>query len=146
MPRFSTFRPSSLLTIAIAIALLATGCSEIRKLTYPGDVTYIERSTITGAMRQMADAVTRLENAIRSAPSQDKIDRATVVSELRTLETLASTLHTEKGYSTDPVLDKHMSTFLDDVALAREQAEMQPPNYFLAGHIAGSCAACHKFR
>ena len=138
--------PSPWLTTIITAALLATGCSEVRKLTYPGDITYIDRSTITGAMRQMADAVSRLENTIRGASTPTAIDQQTVVNELRTLETLGASLHATRGYSTDPVLDKHMEAFLDDVSLAREQAEMRPPNYFLAGHIAGSCAACHKFR
>ncbi len=132
--------------IVAALLLLATGCSEVRKLTYPGDITYIDRTTITGAMRQMADAVTRLEKAIRSAPSPEAVDQKTVVGELQVLEKLASSLQTQKGYSTDPLLDKHMSAFIDDVTLAREQAQKQPPNYFLAGHIAGSCAACHRFR
>lgn len=146
MPRFSTCRHCRLLITATIIALVAVGCSEIRKLTYPGDITYIERSTVTGTMRQMADAVTRLESAIRDAKTPDAVDQDTVVRELRILEKLASPLHTDKGYTNDPVLDEHMSAFLDDVSLAREQAEMHPPNYFLAGHIAGSCAACHKFR
>ncbi len=139
--------PSRYLPALLAITLLAmTACSEVRKLTYPGDITYIDRSQITGAMRQMADAVARLEKAIREAPSPDKVDQAAVVGDLKVLEALASSLHAKKGYTTDPVLDKHMSNFLDDVALAREQAEQHPPNYFLAGHIAGSCAACHRIR
>ncbi len=135
------------LSALLAVVVLAvTACSEVRKLTYPGDITYIDRSQVTGAMRQMADAVARLERAIREAPSADRVDQAAVVGDLKTLEALASSLRAKKGYTTDPVLDKHMSSFLDDVALAREQAEQQPPNYFLAGHIAGSCAACHRFR
>ncbi len=141
----TTVTGQRLLAIA-ALLLLTTGCSEVRKLTYPGDITYIDRSTVTGAMRQMADAVSRLENAIRSAPSPQAVDQRTVVGELKVLERLASSLQTRKGYTTDPLLDKHMSAFIDDVTLAREQAQKQPPNYFLAGHIAGSCAACHRFR
>ena len=140
----STFRYLSTLLAAAVLAM--TACSEVRKFTYPGEITYIDRGQVTGAMRQMADAVARLEKAIREAPSPDKVDQAAVVGDLKALEALASSLHAKKGYTTDPLLDKHMSNFLDDVALAREQAEQNPPNYFLAGHIAGSCAACHRFR
>ena len=145
----SASRIPAYLSILIAAAVSATllhGCADIRKLTYPGNITYIDKSHVTGAMRQMSDAVTRLETLIEKAPDSQAIDQKAVVNELSILEKLAGTLQVKHGYSNDRVIDEHISSFLDDITLAREQAEHTPPNYYLAGHIAGSCAACHKFR
>lgn len=145
MSRYTRFS-LPLWSLLLLVILLFVGCSEVRKLTYPSDITYIDRSQVAGAMRQMADAVTHLESTIRSAPSPEAVDQKAVVADLSVLKGIASSLQTKKGYSTDPVLDKHMSAFLDDVDLALAAAQKTPPSYFLAGHIAGSCAGCHRFK
>jgi uncharacterized protein YceK len=134
------------LLLLLIVTTLLSSCAEVRKLTYPGDITYIDRSKVTGAMRQMSDSVTRLESIIGAAPQSGNVDQQAVVRELTTLEKLASSLQVKKGYSNQKVIDEHIDNFLENVSVAREAAEHSPPNYYLAGRIAGSCAACHRIR
>ena len=44
------------------------------------------------------------------------------------------------------VIDDHMDQFRSDVYAAIRGAKANPPNYFVAGQISGSCIACHKYR
>jgi hypothetical protein len=67
--------------------------------------------------------------------------RSEVVSELAAIRRAAQEL---KGPTQHAQLDRDLSRFLDDVAQAQAAVERTPPNYYLAGRLAGNCAACHR--
>jgi len=41
-------------------------------------------------------------------------------------------------------LQRSHGAFRRDIEMARLAAERDPPNYFLAGSVAGSCSYCHE--
>ncbi len=127
--------------VAIIFTLLvAAGCAEIRKVTYPPEFTYIEKQDLQGAMGRMAASLAQLDSLIASGSPQGSI-----LEQLNAIDRVASDL--SRGQATNHLLlDEHMEQFRADVAKAKLMASMSSPNYYYAGRLSGSCSGCHQFR
>lgn len=96
-------------------------------------------------MHVLARASVELDRLLREDPPPEAtVDmKSEAIRLLLEMEKAASDLDT--GVTTNhPVLDENLSLFREDLAAARAAVEMDAPNYFLAGSVAGSCLLyCH---
>ncbi len=135
-------KPSRWLIIGALLAVAA--CADIRKLTYPPEFVYIEKTELQGSMHQLAAAMTQLDSLLATESSGDSTQKA-VLAQLDRIDQVAWKL--SGGQATNHLLiDEHMKQFSADVARARLLAASSPPNYYDAGRLSGSCSGCHRFR
>ncbi len=133
---------------AFALLLCATACAgsarEAREHTYPPDFRYIDRAQLRGAMGQMARDIIALDELfIRSNGAVlTPADQTQVLRLLRDLEKTAEGLGGAQ-LTNHPMLDERLPNFRRDLESARRAAEADPPSYYLAGTISGSCLHCH---
>jgi hypothetical protein len=135
--------PAALLMVAVL-----TACSDpaatIRKVTYPPDFKYIERSELQSAMGTLAQQLLQLETALAlSEPVQD-IDQEEVKRILAEIENTAQQLDASAAGSNHPFLQDQMNQFTNDIQQARIAASLSPPRYYAAGKLAGGCVNCHR--
>lgn len=132
------------LLIIVGVAILFAGCAEIRKITYPPEITYIEQSKLEGVMHRMAAAMYRLDILIASETGEP--EQQDILAQLDAIDRYTGELSGGKTVTNHLVLDEHMDKFSADVAKARLMAKASPPNYYYAGRLSGSCSGCHRFR
>jgi hypothetical protein len=132
--------------VALAAAVVwGCGASEtIRRVTYPPDFRYLEQHDVTSAMWTLARDVRAIKGLLGGANGLTPADHQEVVRLLRDMESTAAQLDPTGRRSTHPRIDRNIDAFRRDLALARQAAERDPPNYFLAGNVAGSCSYCHE--
>lgn len=143
--RTSSWMVGSSRLLRAACLLAAVGCtrsSEVRRVTYPPDFHYIEREAIRSTMRGMALDVVALDELLRVEPPAEP-DRLRVVELLTSLELKTKQLAESGPPANHPLIRDHLDELRRDLALARQAASREPPNYFLAGSITGSCLYCH---
>lgn len=141
----------TLLTLAASALLIAGaffGCSRtaqnIRKFTYPPGFHYIERSEVQGTMRNLARDVHALNRILGEKTELSTEEHDEVVRLLASIETTAARVDPHGQTTNQPLLQRNIEAFRRDLARARQAAEADPPNYFLAGTTVGSCLYCHK--
>ena len=88
------------------------------------------------------DALT-LNKRLRAGMPQTEAERTEIVRLLQQIEEEVSHLEAPGHRSNHPLIDANLQGFKLDVERARTTAEQNPPNYFLAGSIVGSCVYCH---
>ena len=135
----------NMLLLVVGSLLMIGGCAEIRKLTYPREITYIGQSELESAMQRMAVAMQRLDTLVGSGSIDDTGHRQ-VLGQLDAIDQIASELSGGTTPTNHLVLDEHIEEFIADVAKARLMAQASPPNYYYAGRLSGSCSGCHQFR
>jgi hypothetical protein len=133
--------------IVLAAATFA-GCggsaAHLRGYTYPPDFRYISPSELSGAMGQLAVGVERLDRLLRHGGVGGEALQAEVVQELGDLAHIAAGLSAGGMGTNHPWLNNNLGAFRRDLDLARRGATHDPPNYYLAGSIAGACGYCHQ--
>ncbi len=152
MQRFSYPGPrivgslAGLLFVGLIATVAMTGCSELRKLTYPKDFVYVEKKDLDNAMLKMYDALDRLNTLLGDAAKPDPQRQKEVVAQLQELKRLASSIRGNGEVTNHMLLDEHMDEFLNAIEDARLFASDQSPNYYYAGRLAGNCTGCHRYR
>jgi len=133
--------------LLVGLTAVVLGCrgsaSRIRDYTYPPDFRYIEQHELDTAMGRLAVAVERLNGRLRTSQTGDAGVQEAVVAELGEIGVIAGQLAGGVG-TNHPWLDQHLGAFQQDIELARRAATHDPPNYYLAGNIAGACGYCHQ--
>ncbi|MGI9316773.1 MAG: hypothetical protein ACR2QW_05530 [bacterium] len=134
-----------LVLIALICAGLVFGCAQIRKVTYPPDYVYLEKEQLRSKMALLNFYLRQL-NEIQSDASDVGNDRQQRILELlNKIEDL--TAEFGSGITTNHlVIDDHIDEFKVDVHTAIRNARANPPNYYAAGRLTGSCIGCHKYR
>lgn len=96
------------------------------------------------AMWQMARAVERVNVIFRRTDAPlTRAEQREIVSLLEEMEDVAARLAMDDARNLHPVLGENIDLFRMDLAASRKNASANPPNFFMAGTIAGSCAHCH---
>ena len=134
--------------VLLALALSVFGCAEgarmVRETTEPPGFTQIATEDVRTSMHVMAAFAQSLDAALRADATDEAARQQQVLGALDGMFAAASDLRPSGETSNHPMLDKRLPMFLRDVQLARGAAASTPPSYFLAGSVAGSCAACHR--
>lgn len=138
-----------LLVLAVTVAGLS--CSSVRKLTYPQEIVYLDRKTVTGTMHTIARSVFLLDELSGYQNRQTEIDprvlQEDIVKELENLQNAVDQLNVSQESSAvssnHPLIDRNIDQLNKAVAMALHHAQSNPPNYFWTGRLTGSCSACH---
>jgi hypothetical protein len=141
-------RSVAAVVIAGAAALaVAGGCiraEKIRQFTYPPDFKYIETSDVHSRMWTLARASRSLKALLAGNGAATAEEHEQVIALLREMQTAAAQLDPPGQRTNHPLLDRNIEVFRRDIGLALQAADQHPPNYFLAGSVAGSCSYCHE--
>lgn len=134
-----------LVLIALLCVGLVFGCAQIRKVTYPRDFVYLERKQLRSKMALLSFNLRQLDEVLADDSTVGRDRQQNVLEILKRIE--ASTAELGGGVTTNHlVIDDHIDQFKTDVSTAIYDARADPPNYFAAGRLIGSCLGCHKFR
>jgi len=146
----NTHRNKSLSIILLAVfSLLVTACNpkiakEIRRHTYPPEFNYIPEKEFKSIMWRFAEKVKQLNEVMREANLSGDGPKREVVRILSEMEKISMDLGPEAWPGNHPKVARHITMFRSDLLAARRALDMDPPNYYLAGSIAGACSHCHR--
>ncbi len=140
-------RKEQLYGFLLFVAFVAIGCSgKIRQFTYPLDFNYIERQQLSAAMYRLAFGANRLERLVSGQEAGMWNRQKEIVNELKAMEAAVRSLGAAGTHANHPLLGENRDAFILDLNQAQREAERDPPNYFWAGQIRGSCMSCHQQR
>lgn len=132
----------NLVLALLLVAACGTSAAAVRKITYPPDFKYMPEASVRTTMWHLAEQSQRLQTELRQG-TESKERRLVVVRILGEMEKVLSDVDPVGARTNHPLLDSGYQQFRTDLELARQAAERDPPNYFLAGSVAGSCQYCH---
>lgn len=134
----------------ILVASTVTACAgfgaQVRGLTYPPEFRYISGKQLDSSMWRLADQIRWLDATLRDEARGEPARQQMVLHILEQLSAEAHTLASEGRATNHPMLDEHLPRLQEDIALARTAAALTPPQYALAGSVAGACVYCHEAR
>jgi hypothetical protein len=129
--------------IAAVCVVLLTSCESVRLQTYPKNYTYMSHGTVTSTMSRLAVSIDRLDLALVTVSLQQ---HEKVITELKSMEEIASSLAISGEHTNHLLIDENLDKFRSGLRAARRAVEENPPNYYPAGKLAGSCTGCHVLR
>lgn len=133
--------------LILCVYLVPVGCSDfasaVREFTYPPDFNYVSPEQLRSDMDELAYALARLDAELNE-DGFHRPDQRRVLELLRDIEQIAGELQAGSAGASHPFLEDDMPGFINNVTRARLAASLDPPQYYLAGRIAGACLNCHK--
>ena len=130
--------------VAMTIFAFVVACA-LPKYAYPPPLYHHgDRYQLRSAMGGFAKNLHRIDRLLRPMTNAAKLadNRSQVVALLKEMEAAAAKLDdADKGNVTPEPL---LKSFQDQLRDARVAAESSPPNYYLAGRLAGVCLNCHS--
>lgn len=136
----------ALAALAAAGAWLACapgGLEGLRKHTYPPTFTYISDEQLRSTMWRLADHASQLDRLMRAPHDGGEALRAQVIWQLTEMDRAAVALGPTGWPTNHPRVSRNVEGFRRELEAARHAAELDPPNYFLAGSVSGACVQCH---
>ena len=127
-------------------AMIVAGCSEVRVRPYPPDIVYLDAQQIESTMMRLSADIWTINDIFDSNEYISSPNRERIIDLLREMENEAVALGAGTQKTNHLVIDNNIDQFRYDVRAAREAVEAEPPNYYLAGRLSGSCLACHVRR
>lgn len=139
-----------ILGIVLGLGLIvgASGCESssgsMRATTFPPDLTYMPPEQIRTSMWVLAAEIQRLEQLLEEPTESERRSLPSEVSASLSRMRVAARALDKPGRSTQhPILNQHLGQFLERLDRARLAVDRDPPEYYLASSIAGSCFLCH---
>lgn len=132
------------LTLALGMLACETPFRGFRATTFPPDLSYLPPARIRTVMWVLAGEIQHLEQLLNQPERSAPPNRQSEVS--KTLERMQVAMRTldEPGRTNQhPLLNENFERFLDRLERAKRSVDREPPNYFYASTIAGSCSFCH---
>lgn len=126
------------------VLLLLVACTSVEEVTSPPTFRRLGREEIHSAMQAMAQNVAVLDDALRDGTRDPVRQQREVLSALDGVLAAARALQPGGVTVSHPMLQEKLPQFLVDIEHARAAAALDPPQYFLAGSVSGSCMACHR--
>jgi len=120
---------------------LCLGCA-IDKKGYK--LQTIHESVLHADMTTMAHSLGRLARLHFDTDITDTERHSIVINELNSIERIASGIGGDDVVTNYSVINHYMGAFLYDVALAKQFAYRDPPNYVPANRLLNSCRSCHN--
>lgn len=140
--------PISRLLLLASCLSLNSACSDfaaaVREITYPPDFKYVSGQELRSDMHWLAFELQQLDLTLTKDYAPATNQQQEVLETLGRLEAIAGRLQAGDAGSNHPFLYDHMSSFVNDISQARNAAALDPPRYYLAGRISGSCVNCHR--
>ncbi len=133
-----------LVSAAISISACSNTAAVIRKVTYPPDFKYVSGQELRSYMSQLAFQLQQLDLSLAESNTVQPARQQEVIDILGRIETIGEKLQAGEAGSNHPFLQDYMGNFVNDISHARIAASLNPPIYYLAGRVTGSCTNCHK--
>lgn len=134
--------------LVVLLAACLSGCSlrgeDVRAWTYPPDFNYVPAERLRSVMWRLGAGVAELDRLLRAEHSGEEPPRGEVVATLQALQAAAQELGPAGWPSNHPRIGDNVGRFQAEVAAALAAARRDPPQYFLAGSLAGACGLCHR--
>jgi hypothetical protein len=130
---------------ALQLAACADFAARLRKHTYPPSFHYITDEQLRSTMWRLAFHARELRARMDSSEDAARY-RAEVLSHLEGMELAAADLNRSGWPTNHPLIDANHANLLRDIRMAQAAARREPPNFLLAGTVAGACAYCHPSR
>lgn len=127
--------------VLLPVLACSNAAEVVRSTTYPPDFAYIARADVRTEMHALASKVAELDRVLREPGVKPRQQVSTLLIDI---ERIALSLQRGRGQSNHPLIDAHLPSLIEDVAASRRAVEAEPPNYFLAGSVVGSCVYCHR--
>ena len=134
------------LVIAVIATALLAACTGRQKIVYQPYYTPLDASDISGAMGRFAASIRLLEEQYGVQGTPNPRQREAIIDELRRMEDIAVELGSGPTQTNHLFIDEHIDDFKSEVRRARLDVEGDPPSYYRAGRLAGSCRGCHRLR
>ncbi len=134
------------LVIVLLSTMLVYGCAQIRKVTYPPEFIYLEQKDINNKMVLMSIYIRQMNQILSRKDNTNSEDQTRIVKLLSAINSTTDSLGAGSPDTNHLIIDGHIDQFKSDVIAAISAAKANPPNYFVAGQLSGSCVACHQFR
>jgi hypothetical protein len=136
------------LIVALPLLLLPLACESpigpVRATTFPPDLGYLPPAQIRTAMWVLAAEIKELERVLRVQEEGSRVDRRLETRAiLERMRIAAHTLDQPGRSSQHPVLNENLKLFMDRLERAKRAVDREPPDYYVASTIAGSCYLCH---
>jgi hypothetical protein len=128
--------------------LLCLACSwpfgPMRTTTFPPDLSYIPAERIKTAMWVLAAEIGHLEKLLGTpVGGSSAFKKAEVRNSLERMRVAAKTLDQPGRSNQHPILNQNLDRFLVRLERAKRAVDRDPPNFFQASTVAGSCYLCH---
>lgn len=139
----------------LLLSVVQVACNSNEMLGSAPDFSSLEEkeSETQSIMQVLAISISRIEDAtVRDLTIEER--RLAVDTQLEVIEELSELLATQstnnfvdKNHSVShDIINNNIGAFLTQVRQARSQLRKNPPNYFVAGKVAGHCQMCHQQR
>ncbi len=143
----SGLTPAALLVMMLLVGVLQ-GCGAmfgpVRATPFPPDLTYIPKHRIQTAMWVLAAEIQELERVLmlRLEGERDS-HREAAISAIQRMKVAARTLDEPGRSSQHPALNRNLNAFIGRLDRAKRALDRDPPDFFPASTIVGSCYLCH---
>ena len=128
---------------SMLFACNTTDGSFFPQVASPPPFDYADGEELRSRMHQLAFSLQQLDVSLMLQDENPQNAQASVVSELRDIERIASVLEGGDLSTTHRFLRNDMERFILDVRRALRDAERSPPNLYAAGRVSGGCVNCH---
>lgn len=146
----SPFRVETGILLILLTSVLCLGClaktpaGPIRVSMSAPDLENLPPERVRTTMWVLAAEIQLLERLLTDpAETESESKRAAVASTLLRMRVAAQTLDTPGRSTQHPALNQNLEFFLGRLDRAKRALDRNPPNYFSASTIAGSCFVCH---
>ena len=139
-----TRRPLAWSIGLVAALAAAIGCGTPR--TRPEEAPsfhHISDEQLESAMWRLAAGVRRLQDILGADEPVTPARRAEVVDVLDEMVAAADSLGPNALETNHPRLTHGLARFREQLRIARRSVADDPPRYYLAGNLSGTCLACH---
>ena len=129
---------------AMLISCGSSGGGLFPQIASPPPFDYADGDVLRSNMHQLAFASQRLDLALIGQDDGRPSIQQEVVSTLRDIERIAAVLEDGDLSTTHRFLKNDMQNFQANVVRALREAERNPPKFYAAGQVTGSCVNCHR--
>ena len=137
---------AGLMLLGLLCAAIVLGCAQIRKVTYPQDFVYLERSQVKSEMALMSLYLRQIDELLLDNSTISSEQQSRILNILSKIDASADKLGAGSIETSHLLIDDHIDQFKTAVNLAMNNARANPPSYFALGKLSGSCVACHQYR
>lgn len=121
-----------------------TAFGPMRASNLPPDFTYIPKQRLQTSMWVLASEIKMLEDLLRArSDSRTDAQRTSIAATLARMRVAAEALDEPGRSSQHPVLNENLDVFINRVDRAQRALDREPPDFYPASTIAGSCYLCH---
>lgn len=130
---------------SLLLGLASCGASDtgFPPIGNPPAFDYADGDELRSTMHRLAFELQQLDLAMIGEDYRDTMFQQQIVNHLENIERFGADLRQGDLASRHQFLLSGMNDFLNNVERARMNAEANPPRYYLAGRVSGSCVNCH---